>query len=73
MSDSECDDLMKFIAVVPKRFSCGVLLIEHNMRLIMKVCERIHVLASGRTIAEGTPEQIQGDELVISAYLGTKL
>jgi len=70
MSDAECDELMHLIAAIPKEFSCGVLLIEHNMRVIMGVCDRIHVLDTGRTIAEGTPHEIQRNTAVINAYLG---
>ncbi|MGO9698521.1 MAG: ABC transporter ATP-binding protein [Xanthobacteraceae bacterium] len=70
MSDAECDELMHLIAAIPKEFSCGVLLIEHNMRVIMGVCDRIHVLDTGRTIAEGTPQEIQRNTAVINAYLG---
>ncbi len=73
MSDGECNDLMAFVSRMPERFGCGVLLIEHNMRMIMGVCDRIHVLDSGRTIAEGTPGEIQRDQTVISAYLGQQL
>ncbi len=73
MSDGECNDLMAFVSRMPERFGCGVLLIEHNMRMIMGVCDRIHVLDSGRTIAEGSPGEIQRDQTVISAYLGQQL
>jgi branched-chain amino acid transport system ATP-binding protein len=71
MSDAECDDLMKLVGDIPKTFACGVLLIEHNMRVIMGVSRRIHVLDGGRTIAEGTPAEIRRNEAVIAAYLGS--
>lgn len=70
MSDLECDDVMHLVREIPQRFGCGVLLIEHNMRVIMGVCERLHVLDSGRTIARGTPGEVQANEAVIAAYLG---
>ena len=72
MSDSECDDLMALISRIPQVFGCGVLLIEHNMRVIMGVCDRIHVIDSGRTIGEGTPQEIQANPAVIRAYLGSR-
>ena len=72
MSDAECDDLMALISRIPGDFGCGVLLIEHNMRVIMGVCDRIHVIDSGRTIGEGTPQEIQANPEVIRAYLGSR-
>jgi branched-chain amino acid transport system ATP-binding protein len=70
MSDAECDELLGFVAEIPGRYGCGVLLIEHNMRVVMGASSRILVLDGGRAIAEGTPEAIQKEPEVISAYLG---
>ena len=72
LSDAECDELMGLIADIPRTFGCGVLLIEHNMRVIMGVCDRIHVIESGRSVAEGPPDEIQANPDVMRAYLGTK-
>ncbi|AFL50422.1 branched-chain amino acid transport system ATP-binding protein [Sinorhizobium fredii] len=72
MNDRECEQLMATITGIPKRFGCGVLLIEHNMQVIMGVCQRIHVLDGGKSLAEGTPEQIKMDPNVLRAYLGHK-
>jgi branched-chain amino acid transport system ATP-binding protein len=70
MSDSECEHLMALIRSIPQAFGCGVLLIEHNMRVVMGISDRIHVLDGGRTIAEDTPEKIRRHEGVLAAYLG---
>lgn len=71
-SDAEGDDLMRLITRVPEAFGCGVLLIDHNMRVVMGACPRVHVIDVGRTVTEGTPEEVQHHPEVIRAYLGSK-
>ena len=72
MNEAECTALMQVISDLPARFDCGVLLIEHNMTVIMGVCQRIHVLDGGRSLAEGTPAEVQANPDVRRAYLGEK-
>jgi branched-chain amino acid transport system ATP-binding protein len=70
LNEGESDDMAKTITSLPERLDCGVLIIEHDMRVIMSICERILVLDHGVRISLGTPEQVRNDPAVINAYLG---
>lgn len=70
MNPQETQELTELIKWVKKEYKISILLIEHDMKLVMNLCERIVVLDYGKKIAEGTPEEIKTNKQVITAYLG---
>lgn len=73
MNPQETKELMEMIRWIRKEFNLSILLIEHDMGLVMGVCERIYVLEYGMKIAEGTPDEIKHNKRVIEAYLGEEV
>ena len=73
LNDSECTGLEQVIRRVREEIGCGILLIEHRMPLVFSLCDRIHVLEQGRSIAAGTPAEIRADPRVRQAYLGEEV
>ena len=73
MNPQETKELMEMIRWIREEFDLSVLLIEHDMGLVMGVCERIYVLEYGFCIASGTPDQIKNNKRVIEAYLGEEV
>ncbi|MCR5291122.1 MAG: ABC transporter ATP-binding protein [Treponema sp.] len=70
MNPQETIELMNLISFIREKFNLTILLIEHDMKLVMGICERIMVLDYGRVIAEGKPDEIKSNPQVIKAYLG---
>ena len=71
LDESEGDALLARLVGIPAARGCGILVIDHDMRLIMRLCRRLHVLAHGQTIAEGTPDEVRRNPAVVAAYLGS--
>ena len=71
LAPAEANGLRHLIGDIRAKYDCGVLVIEHNMALVMNLCDRIHVLDGGRTIAVGAPDAIRADPNVRRAYLGS--
>lgn len=72
LNDTETAALAVLIKQIKEKYNCTILLVEHDMTLVMDICDRICAIAFGKKLAEGTPKQIQSDKNVQSAYLGTE-
>ena len=73
LNEDESEELLTRLAQVPAESGLGMLIVDHDMHLIMRLCHRLHVLNYGRTIAEGTPQQVRSVPEVVEAYLGAPL
>ena len=70
MNEEESDELRTSIGRIRSERNCGILVVEHDLRLIMRLCDEIYVLNEGGIIARGTPAEVRADPAVIAAYIG---
>lgn len=70
LNEEESDQLMEILRPIPSARNLGILIVEHDMRLIMRLCNRLHVLNYGQTIGEGKPDEVRKIPAVVQAYLG---
>ncbi len=71
LNEEEAEELLHILELIPENKKLGMLIVEHDMHLIMRLCDRLHVLNYGKTIGEGTPEVVRRIPAVIEAYLGS--
>jgi len=72
LNEEESDSLHHLLKELPGRYGVGLVVVEHDMRLMMNLCPRLHVLNYGKTIAEGTPSEVRANDEVVTAYLGSQ-
>jgi sulfate-transporting ATPase len=72
LDDAESTELRSVIRSLADDWGMGVLLVEHNTELVLEVCNRVTVLAGGRVLMTGTPEEVRTDERVLAVYLGSR-
>jgi branched-chain amino acid transport system permease protein len=73
LNEEEGESLVASLLEIRDEFGCGILIIEHNMSVILPLCERVHVLDGGRTLIEGTPDEVWASPAVVEAYFGTSV
>ena len=71
LNEAESDALHDLLKSLPQRFGIGLIVVEHDMRLMMNLCPRLHVLNYGKTITEGSPAEVRTNQQVVTAYLGS--